>query len=61
MENTFRNHQERAWNIKHMRDSIDLLLVASKGWTQEEAKRGERTIKQLERQIAETFDQPYAA
>jgi hypothetical protein len=57
MTTTFKNSQERAWHIQHMRSSVDLLLAASKDWSKADAERGERTIKQLERQIFESMNE----
>jgi hypothetical protein len=61
MPTAHRNHQARAWNIQHMRESIDRLLAAAPKWKPADAIRGEKTIKQLERQIAEARDEPIAA
>ncbi|MCO8161034.1 hypothetical protein NJC38_02570 [Pseudomonas sp. 21LCFQ010] len=44
---------ERPWHIKHWMESIDRLIAASSGWSKADAARGEKTIKQLEKQLAE--------
>lgn len=61
MPATHDNHQARAWHIQHMRESIDRLLAAAPNWKPADAVRGEKTIKQLERQILEAYDEPIAA
>ncbi|MEG5263274.1 hypothetical protein TRP66_03095 [Pseudomonas sp. JDS28PS106] len=61
MPTAHRNHQARAWNIQHMHESIDRLLAAAPTWKPADAIRGEKTIKQLERQIAEARSEPVAA
>jgi len=53
MTTTHRSHQESYSHIYHMQASIDRLLIASKDWQPADAVRGEATIQQLERQIAE--------
>ena len=45
------HHQVHYWNIHHMRDRIDRLILASKSWKPADAARGEATIANLERQI----------
>jgi len=57
MTTTFKNAQERAWHIQHMRANVELLLAASKDWSPADAVRGERTIKQLERQIFDSLSE----
>jgi len=61
MTTTFRNSQERAWNIQHMRASVDRLLAASKDWSPADAKRGEKTILLLQRQIDKALAATFAA
>ena len=61
MNTTFRNHQERFWNIQYMKASLERLLIASKDWGPADAARGEKTIKQLEKQIATAIDESLAA
>jgi hypothetical protein len=61
MTTAHNNRQERYWNIQHMKSSLELLLAASKDWSPADAERGERTIKLLERQIADAISESLTA
>lgn len=61
MTTTHANRQERYWNIQHMKSSLERLLAASKDWSPADAVRGERTIKLLERQIADAIAESFEA
>jgi len=53
--------QERQAHLHYLKQSIDRLQAVSPKWSEAERKRGEATIRNLERQIEDVHANIYAS
>gem|GEM_PF-2174927 len=56
----YQNAQERQAHLHYLKESIKRLYAAEPSWSAAERKRGEATIRNLERQIEDVHAYVYA-
>ncbi|WP_070413975.1 hypothetical protein [Pseudomonas lundensis] len=54
-------HQNRQIHLHHLRESLERLRAASAKWIGPDRERGEKTIRNLERQVEGLKTQPFRA